>query len=174
MRKEHDPKPQPLTFEEVTRVAKEVLLQHGNHVPTVIADGSKQAVVTQILEMADTHERRVRQMFETGFFLARSGEVGALKQAFFITEAWLSVAKVDEPPKVRPAQDPQRKEVLLISSLKLQLREQQSALVEMIRDSQGKLVKLQEMNFDQPDEGDNRLLSAFVAGFTAASTAKFN
>jgi hypothetical protein len=174
MQRERDPNPRSLTFEEVTRIAKETILKHGNHIPTLIADGSKRPVFTQIVDMEATPEGRVQQMFTTGFILARSGQVGVLNQVFFITEAWLSTATADELPEKRPSEDPQRKEVLLISSFKVSQRQQRSAVIEMVRDSSGKLVDLHEIEFGEESEGENRLLTAFVVGFTAASTARFN
>jgi hypothetical protein len=47
-------------------------------------------------------------------------------------------------------------------------------VIEMQRDPQGKLTALGEPQFGDETEGGNPLLSALVAGFTAASTAGFN
>jgi hypothetical protein len=174
MHSERDPKPHAITFEEVTRVAKEMLLQHGNHVPTLIVEGSKETVVTQVLDVADTNEGRVQQMFEVGYSLARSGEVGTLRQVYFVIETWMSTVDPGEQPAIRPSQDPQRKEILLITSVSVPQREQKAAVLEMVRDQTGHLTELRDLPFDDEGVGENRLLTAFVVGFTVASSAKFN
>jgi hypothetical protein len=174
MHNEREPKPQPLTLEEVIRVAKENLIQYGNHVPTVIADGSNQPVIIQIQDIADTHEGRLQQMFTVGFIVAQSGEVGELEQVFLITEAWMSSAGPDDLPLIRPSQDPQRKEILLVSSINVPARKQRSAVVEMVRDQAGNIEALRDHPFGEEEEGENKLFTAFVAGFAAASKAKYN
>lgn len=174
MQNEREPKPRPMTLEEVKRVAKENLLQQGSHVPTLIVDGSKQTVVTHVLDVADTHEGRVQQMFEIGSFVARSGEVGVLRQVFFVTEAWMSAADPHKQRTVRPSEDPQRKEILLVASLSVAQGEQKAAAIEMVRDKTGKLTELRDLQFGEEGVGENRLLTAFVVGYTIASSAKLN
>ena len=113
-------------------------------------------------------------MFTTGAVLAQSGEVGVLNQVFFITEAWMNRADDTEQPAIRPSQDPQRKEILLISSMNVPQGKQTWAVMEMIRDQTGHLAELRDHSFNEEGTGENRLLTAFVVGFTAASKAKFN
>jgi hypothetical protein len=43
MNKEQEKRPSTFTLEEVVHIAKEVALEHGGHVPTVIAEGNKRA-----------------------------------------------------------------------------------------------------------------------------------
>lgn len=41
MRKEHDNQPEPITLEQVSQIATDVVPHDGYHVPTVIVDGSR-------------------------------------------------------------------------------------------------------------------------------------
>jgi hypothetical protein len=139
---EREPKPSPFTLEEVTRIAQETLLRDGKHVPTIIADGSKQPVVTQVLDLADTHDGRMQQMFSVGFLLAESRQVGKLHQVFFITEAWMSTPHEGKLPEQPPSQDPQRKEVMMIASFYVRDRQQKGVVLEMVRNQEGHLTEL--------------------------------
>lgn len=168
--------PSPFTLEEVTRVAREILLRDGKHIPTVIADGGMQPVGIQLLDIASTHEDRIQQMFSVGFMLAESGVVGELHQVFFIMEAWMSTGRSGKLPQQPPSQDPQRKEVLVIAILKVHEREQGGVALEMIRNQEGHLTGAEELQIGE--KGDlqaySPLLSAFAAGYSAGETARFN
>jgi hypothetical protein len=158
----------PMTFEEVTRIAQEMTLQQGSHVPLLAIQGDQQALLLPMTELADTHEGRAQQMFITGLALASSGEVGVLQQVFFITEGWLSVVDTGEIPDTPPSQDPQRREVLTISNLDMETGKTQMKLLEMKRDDQGKLQALEQPDWRKDTgktEAESPLLNAFVLGF---------
>jgi len=165
--KEQDQSPKELSLEKVIHLAKEVTLRDGRHIPTVIADGNIQTAIAQLVELAETHQGRVRQMFITGFALAQSGQVGALKQVFFISEAWMSMVHERKLPDHPPSQDPNRKEILFISNLKVRSWETRMALFEMVRDEQGRLTELKEFQLPTSEaiEAESPLLAAFVDGF---------
>ncbi len=167
--KENEQRPISLTLEDIARIAKEVGMEHGGHVAMIVAEGSRRSVVGQLPEFAGTHEGRARQMFAAGFTLAKSGEIGVLRQVFFVSEAWMSAAKEGKLPGVPPSQDPNRKEVLIITSLKLAGQQTGMVILEMVRDAQGRLADLRD--FQRTEGGEERvespLLSAFVQGFRA-------
>lgn len=107
-------------------------------------------------------------MRSAGFMMGQAGDVGRLKQVFFISEGWLSMMQKDKPPINPPSKDPNRKEVLLITQLALLEERSAAVCIEMIRNAQGRLVALKEMA--GPDEAkaghfDSPLLIAFVEGF---------
>lgn len=158
-----------LSLEDVAQFAKAVALQDGYHRPTLIAEGERQAIVTQIESIAPTHEGRAQQMFTLGAVLAESGELGVLQQVFFITEAWMSVATTDEPPHVPPSQDPQRREILVVSRLTIQPPQTEIVVYEMKRDSANTLIHLEEMEKNTTGEpeavAESPLLEAFAIGF---------
>ena len=49
--KERDRSPSHITIEEISRIAQETALEHGGHVPTLIAAGSKRAFGGQIASL---------------------------------------------------------------------------------------------------------------------------
>jgi hypothetical protein len=168
MNKEQEKRPIAFTLEEIVRIAKEVALQHGGHVPTLIAEGNKRAFGGQIANLPETHEDRVRWMHSAGYALAQSEEVGDLRQVFFISEGWMIVGEEDGPPASRPSQDPRRKEVLVISNRSTREQESRLVIFEMVRDVEGKLAELKDIQL--PGENEERhaetpLLDAFVDGF---------
>lgn len=169
MSKEWQPRPAPITFEQVTRLAQEALLRDGHHAPTLIIDGSLRPVVMQIDGLAPTFEGRVQQMFVAGQALARDGGAGRLRSVYFITEAWLSQANEGKLPDVPPSQDPQRKEVLIVDGVEAKSRRARVAIYEMMRDEQGNLREIREIQLpdDSSTSSDSPLLEAFLTGFWA-------
>jgi hypothetical protein len=176
MNKGHDKKPQELTLEIVCQMAKETALRDGYHLPTLIADGHSQTVIVQITDMLSTHEARTGQMFMVGYRVANEGLVGILKQVFFISEDWMSTVRAAEDLRQMPSQDPKRKEVLMISGLKLNETEGRVRMYEMIRDSVGTLTDLRAF----PDEGEtpgvvaSPLLDAYLLGHVAGLMGPIN
>lgn len=172
VRKEWRQRPAPITFEQVTRLAREVLLRDGHHVPTLIVDGTRNPIVIQMEVLVPTFEGRLQQMFVTGQALAHEGTAGRLRSVYFITEAWLSQARDGILPSMRPSQDPQRKEVLMVNGLDRLIgksRRVHLAIFEMVRDEQGTLREIRNFSFpDEPaDAADTPLLDAFLTGFWA-------
>jgi hypothetical protein len=170
MSHERKNQPEPVTLEQVLDQAREVILRDGGHAPTVIADGSHAAVSLALPELGDTHDERRFQMFAAGFMLGHSRRLGALRQAFFVSEGWMSVAEGEIPPRVPPSEDPNRKEVLFVSSLKLADGKASMVIFEMIRDSEGELFEIKPLSgiADQVEETEveSPLLDAFAAGFS--------
>ena len=162
------PKPVPLTLESVARNARANLLRRGNHPPTLIAEGDRKTIGTQIEALAPTHPDRAQQLFVLGLALAQSGEVGVLQQVFFIAEAWMSA---EDPQKIRPAQDPQRKEVMLVSRHVIRPPRDETIIYTMRRDAKGKLTSVIRFPDDNPEksEAHSPLLEAFVIGFLGSA-----
>jgi hypothetical protein len=135
----------------------------GTHL--LIVDGSNAPALDH--HPAPSHEERVAQLFIAGMALACEGHVGRLRRVFFISEAWLSTAQGGVLPDVLPSQDPNRKEVLIISAYAPGTQQTDLAIFEMIRDSDGALQALHD--FAQPGESEaytkSPLLMAFVNGF---------
>src|SRR4051794_8174664 len=87
-----DEKQRPhLTLEQVTQMAQKVILEQGGHHPTLIVEGHNQSLILQIQPIAPTAEGRAQQLFRIGYMLGQTGEIGVLQQAFFISEAWVSL-----------------------------------------------------------------------------------
>jgi hypothetical protein len=146
-------------------------------VPTLIVEGSGGSVVGQVTDLPDTHEGRVRWMFSAGFALAQSGQVGLLRQVFFISEGWMSTAGADGTIEMPPSQDPNRQEVLFVSSLKVKERRTDLALFEMVRDGEGRLTELKRMQQPGEEEGghmESPLPAAFVDGFRMGTRVRLS
>ena len=167
MSTEREQPPAPIEFDQVIRLAKETLLRDGYHAPTLIVDGSRWRAVIEFSELAPNHEGRASQMFSVGTLLARGGKMGRLRHVFFISEGWMSVPHEGKLPDVLPSQDPNRKEMLVITGYEERTRQTTMALFEMIRDPEGALRELRD--FVPAAGGETRaespLLAAFAAGF---------
>ncbi|MGA7193995.1 MAG: hypothetical protein WBW94_10210 [Anaerolineales bacterium] len=165
-----------ISFEEIASNAKDAVLENGNHVPVLIVEGSKNIFVIPVEAMPDTHGERLEMMRFVGQMAAKSGKVGNLQQAFFISEGWMSMAREDMPPEMRPSDDPNRKEVLIISGLQVKERKKSLKLFEMVRDRSKHVVNLPEIL--PPQAKDNKveipLLDAFAQGFQFAFQARAN
>lgn len=147
-------------------------MRQGSHPTTLIVDGFKNPIVIQMERLAPTYEARLQQMFVTGQALAHEGTAGRVRSVYFVTEAWLSQAHERKPPMMRASQDPQRKEVLIVSGLSglIGLRRQiHLAILEMLRDEQGNLRETRDYTFPDDPElvADTPLLESFLTGYWA-------
>jgi|SRR6266496_15139 len=166
-----------ITMEEIISNAKEIMLRDGQHLPTLIVEASKNLVVGRIPDMPPTHGERVELMRFLGQAAAKSGKVDQLQQIFMVTEGWMSMTSEDKPAEIRPSQDPDRKEVLIISAIQMKERKKQMKVFEILRDSSEQVVSLEEFLPDEKKRDksvDIPLLDAFVQGFQTAFRTKFN
>ena len=62
-----------------------------------------------------------------------------------LCESWLSMAHEDKLPEVRPSDDPNRKEVLIISGFDPQMRKKNIKLYEMVHHQNKLVVDLPEI-----------------------------
>lgn len=170
---EQENSPSRPTLEIVTQLARESLLRDGNHVPTLIAQGSLNFIVAGLEDLDNTHEGRVRQMGFVGFALGQRDEIGTLEQVYFISEAWMSTGK-GKMPDHPPSEDPSRKEVLIIYGLSVKEREAELVLLEMIRDRGGQLIEIKEFPHTDVDNMtvESPLLTTFVAAYEAGMRGK--
>ena len=117
-----------ITMEEIISIAKETILRDGQHLPTLIVEASKNLVVGRIPDLPPTHEEREELMRFLGQASAKSGRVDQLQQVFMISEGWMSEPSEDKPTDIRPSQDPNRKEVLIISAIQMKERDRKSVV----------------------------------------------
>lgn len=165
MSKETDHQPSTLTLEQVAAIAREVLLAQGAHSPLLIVEAPARRLVLPLEGMAPTHESRMEQMLLAGFALGESRKVRRLEQVFFISEGWMSMARDGKAPDQPPSQDPDRKEVLIISRVQVRSGRSDVALYEMIRGKTGDLFELRALDSDDMVEAETPLVDAFVVGF---------
>jgi hypothetical protein len=164
---------QNITIEEIISNAKEIMVRDGQHVPTLIVEGSKNLVAGQIPDMPPTHGERVELMRFLGQAAAKSGRVDQLQQVFMVSEGWMSEPRGD----MSPSQDPNRKEVLIISAIQMKERKKQMEIFEIFRDTSEQVVSIEKFlpHTEKKDQTvDIPLLDAFVQGFQTAFRTKYN
>ena len=170
-------KQNPITLEEIISNAKDIMFRDGNHAPMLIIEGGKNLVAGPIPDLPETHKERLELMRSLGQTTAKSGSVDHLQQVFMVTEGWMSVASEDQPAERRPSQDPNKKEVLIISAIQMKEHKKQMKVFEILRDSNEQVVDLQEFLPDEKKKYKSveiPLLDAFVQGFQTAFRTKFN
>lgn len=162
-----------ITIEEIISKAKEIMLRDGQHVPTLIMEASNLIIASPIPSMPVTHGERVEFMRFVGQVAAKSGKFDQLQQVFMITEGWMS----ESSETIRPSEDPQKKEVLIISAIQMKERKKQMEIIEILRGDKDQVVRLEEFLPDK-EKKDERidvpLLDAFVDGFQTVFLTKFN
>lgn len=156
-----------INIDFIALMAKEHLLEHGTHVPTVIAIGTCGKGIGQLDGALDSHEERVQAMRVLGKVFRREGSVGQLLKIYFVSEGWMSVAKKPGADLMRPSLDPNRIEVLVVSELDLQNQKTNMLLFEMARDEKQKLVEIKPYEADVAKDGKTKsyLLEAFIRGY---------
>ena len=166
-----------ITLEEIISNAKEIMLREGKHVPVLIVEGGKSLLAGQIPDMPPTHGERVELMRFLGQVAAKSGRIDQLKQVFMVTEGWMSEPSADIPTRIRPSEDPHRKEVLIISAIQVNNHKKQIEVFEVIRDDDEQVVSLEKFLPEEKKEDDLvevPLLDAFVQGFQTAFQTRYN
>jgi len=162
--KEGEPKPAPLTLERITAMAKEMLLRNGAHIPTVLVEGVRNTAAIQIQDLEDTSAKRHIQLAEAGFMLAKTGQLGSLRQVFYVGEGWMGREMTKgTAPAIKPSEDPERKEVLLIFSIHVETQEKSLTVFEMLRTGDGQSVDLIEL--ERTQRAESFILEAFVLGY---------
>ncbi len=166
-----------ITLEEIISNAKEIMLRDGNHVPVLIMEADNKLVAGQIPDMPPTHGERVKLMRSLGQAAAKSGRVNQLQQIFMVTEGWMSMADEDKPAELRPSEDPNRKEVLIISAVQIKEHKKYLKVYEVFRDPDEQVVGMEEFLPNEKKEDvlvEVPLLDAFVDGFQMAFRARNN
>ena len=169
--------PDHITFEEVISNATEVMLHEGQHLPMVIMDATNNILVSQIPDMPATHGERVEFMHFLGQVAAKSGRVDRLHQVFMVSEGWMRDTRDDSQSELPPSRDPKRKEVLIISAIQVKERKKRLELLEIVRDTNGRVIGLEEFmprGEKQEETVEIPLLEAFVQGFQTAFRTKYN
>ncbi len=163
-------------LEDIVSTAKEVMFKLGKHVPTLTIETSKKVLVGQIPDMPATHGERMELMRFLGQAAAKSGRVDQLHQVFMVHEGWMSVSSEDKPAEMRPSQDPNRKEVLIVSAIQIKERKKHIRVFEILRNKTEVVVDLEEFlpEANKDEQTEVPLLEAFVQGFQFTFQARFN
>jgi hypothetical protein len=105
---------------------------------------------------------RAEQMIHAAIQLAQSGTVGDIDLVVLVSDAWISPAR---EPFIIPSQDKNRCEVLLISALDGQTKEQKLLLYACIREQNGVLTDLKHLPVPADVKVEGPLLRAFLTGY---------
>jgi len=166
--REREPKPRPLSFEEVVRGACEMALRDGYHVPTFVVDSTDQVVFVQLESLAPTPEERQRQMYLLGGDVAAASGTGSLRTVFFVAQSLVFRPENRDWPEGAPTQSSRHLEVLVVSGFDAATQKTKTALYELLRDKGGLVHDLLDLGVrqDNADPADTPLLTAFVEGFS--------
>jgi hypothetical protein len=167
-------KPTNFNFELIKNSALELILRDGSHPPILIAQGSIGAVIGFPQQLPATADERLKWMWGSGFENASDPRLGNLEEIFFVGEGWMSEVRDGKMPESSPSKDPQRKEILMVSSLKVGSQMANLAIYEMVRDELGNLTDLVEIEMDA-EEGArsyNRFLAVFLMGYREGKSSQ--
>ena len=151
----------------IAEMAKENLLRHGSHSPTVIAVGDGGKGIGQLEGALDSHEERLQAMWALGAIFRRKKDLGQLRQIYFVSEGWLSDVRKSGAKLMQPSLDPNRIEVLVVSELDLRNSKTNMLPFEIVRDVNRKLVEIKPYDAGDAKGGETKstLLEAFVLGY---------
>jgi hypothetical protein len=149
---------------QITELAKQVFLKDGYHAPMVFVKGTTNKAAIQLAKFGATASERELDMLNTGTWLACKHHVGDLELIVFVSEGWIS-ANVN----VLPSLDPNRTEVLQITSLDVRTQEEQFTTFVVKRDPKGTVTDLKELIFPEKVEAKGWLLPAFLKGYRIVS-----
>jgi hypothetical protein len=162
-----------MDIKDIVQHAKEVLLQDGDYTPTFFVEREDKKVDIIVVDwLEDTTRQKIMQFFGIARRLAeeRHWKFRDIKEIIFIIEAWKSTWIEGEPRKyAQPADDPERKEVLIVSKLVVIPAPDKPVLkttmqtIEMLR--VGDILDL--LPAEDKGECDHRLLKAFMAGIAS-------
>jgi hypothetical protein len=166
----------PITLEEIISNAKEIMVRDGKLTPVLIMEVDNKVVVGRIPDMPPTHEERVELMRFLGQAAAKSGRVNHLQQVFMVTEGWMSEPREEDGKLIQPSEDPDRKEVMIVSAIQMRERKKYLKVYEVARNQDEQVTGIEEFVPEDPQETsvEVSLLDAFVQGFQTGFRTKYN
>lgn len=168
----------PLSLQTVASFARETTLKENGHVPMLLAEGDRGMVVALFEQPPAQFELRLLAMYSAGLTMAKRDQIGILHQVFFISEAWMSVGEKPDKPPIRPTEDPDRKEVLIVYETRMQDLGSEVVVYEIDRNERERVADLQEFETPGSEEGtddvESPLLDAFIAGYLIGVGGNYN
>jgi hypothetical protein len=117
---------------------------------------------------AQNHSERVEQLIRLATQLAHSRTLGEIDLVLLAAQAWASPAR---EPFIIPSQDKNRCEVLVISALDGQTKEQKLLLFACIREPNGVLTDLKPLPVPALVRVEGPLLRAFLTGYRLVTSS---
>jgi hypothetical protein len=163
-----------MDIQAITQCAKDLLLEHGDHMPTIYIEFEGNQVELIVIDhLEETTRAKMLQFFKIarGLALDRHWKATAVREIIFVVEAWLGTYEKGEEMKyAQVADDPNRKEVLIVSKMavtpglfKPRLKTTMQT-IEMLRVG-GELVDL--LPAEEVHVGEHSLLQSFMAGLVS-------
>jgi hypothetical protein len=153
--------------DDILTSAKQDMYRHGGIPPTLIVCGTRKTVSILMPEV-ENHIGRAERLIHLAIQLAHSRTVGDIDLVVLVTEAWASPAR---EPFMIPSQDKNRCEVLAISALDGQTKEQKLLLFACIREPNGVVTDLKPLPVPALVKVEGPLLRAFLAGYRLTTVA---
>ena len=158
-----------MTITDVAAIAKRVMLEQGKHAPMLVVEGTGMNGIVELGTLPGDYPGKHDAMMMAGFSVAKEGKAGELKQLFFVSEAWISQGEDGKPPQTRPSEDPNRREVLVIGSVRLPERREELMVYALSRNERGEFVGLDELPELAGGSPRSFLLDSFLKGFEMGS-----
>ena len=88
----------------------------------------------------------------------------------------MSEPREEEGKLIRPSEDPNRKEVLIVSAIQMKERKKNLKIYQLVRDQNEQITGMEEFVPESPQETSVEvpLLDAFVQGFRTGFQIKYN
>lgn len=150
---------------DLFNMAKETILEQGQHIPVLVLVWKDDMAVALFDGLPETTQEKQVLLFKTARKLTKKRTGKEIQAIHFVTEAWTSFCKVDEPRKYNaPSEDPDRKEVILVQTLTILDKQIKQTIrrAEMLRSADGKILDL--LPHDEEVEVQSRLLPAALVG----------
>jgi hypothetical protein len=141
--------------------AKHDMYRHGGITPTLIVCGTRKTV-SFLMPEVENRNGRAEQLIRVATQLAHSRTVGDIDLVVLVTQAWASPAR---EPFIYPHKDKNRCEVLVISALDGQTKEQKLLLFACIREPNGVVTDLKPLPVPALVKVEGPLLRAFLTGY---------
>jgi hypothetical protein len=150
--------------EKIVQLSKKVMLEVGEHGPTVFYKGTGGQAAIGLAEFGSTADKRAQSMANAGVFAALKHNVGELELIIFVSEAWMG--RSDEKGEfIQPSLDPKRIEVLMITYMDTASKEQKMIAYEIVRNPQKKVTDLKKHPMSDTGEIKGELMPAFLKGY---------
>jgi hypothetical protein len=168
-------------FKTITKMAREHMLESGNHMPQLMVFGSEHNTIIAFADFPEDHNIKCRMMAGAGAKIAedqlKDKALGELEEIYFISEAWMATFKKHEKPVLPVRNNPDRQEVLIIIGKNLKDKSSMQEILNIIRDKEDKVIDLESMNMQKEAEKlageklpegqqsyESPLLEAFILG----------
>jgi hypothetical protein len=162
-----------MKIEDIKEKALEVLLRHGIHPPTIFVSGTKADAMILLDELPDDHFESRKYLFLKGAETAKSNTIGALREVYLVSEAWVSIGKPGHKIQGEPKKDPQRTEALVVYKIDVLNKQERVCMFSLKSDAKGIVREISPFQGKEEMQAvSNPFLLTFLAGFTGVALSR--